>query len=88
VHRASGLEVLAVNLSDQESMKAVRKFVAELELPFPILLDEKGKTRERYHLVTVPTSVFIDAKAIVREINAGPIGAEVLERGLTSILPQ
>lgn len=85
--RASGLEVLAVNLSDQESMKDVRKFVAELELPFPVLLDEKGKTRDRYRLVTVPTSVFIDAKGIVREVNAGPISTEVLERGLTSILP-
>ena len=87
-HRASGLEVLAVNLSDQESMKDVRKFVAQLELPFPILLDNKGKTRERYGLVTVPTSVFIDAKGIVREVNAGPISTEALERGLTSILPQ
>ena len=87
-HHAGGLEVLAVNLSDQEKMKDVRKFVAELELPFPILLDEKGKMRERYHLVTVPTSVFIDAKGIVRKVNAGPISAKELKDGLAEILPQ
>jgi peroxiredoxin len=87
-HHASGLEVLAVNLSDQESMKDVRKFVAELGLPFPILLDDKGKTRERYDLVTVPTSVFIDAKGIVRKVHAGPISANALKDGLAEILPQ
>jgi peroxiredoxin len=87
-HRASGLEVLAVNLSDQESMKDVRKFVAELQLPFPVLLDEKGKTRKQYGLITVPTSFFIDAKGFVRGVNAGPIGAKALKDGLAEILPQ
>ena len=87
-HRTGHLEVLAVNLSDQEKLKDVRKFAADIALPFPVLLDEKGKTRERYGLITVPTSVFIDAKGIVREVHAGPISADLLERGLTSILPQ
>jgi peroxiredoxin len=87
-HHAGGLEVLAVNLSDQESMKDVRKFVAELELPFPILLDEKGKTRQRYGLITVPTSVFIDAQGTVREVDAGPISATTLKDDIAKILPQ
>jgi peroxiredoxin len=85
-HRPSGLEVLAVNLTDQESMKDVRKFVAELELPFPVLLDEKGKTRKRYGLVAVPTSVFIDAEGIVRQVNPGPISRNTLNSGLRQIL--
>lgn len=87
-HRAGGLEVLAVNLSDQESMKDVRKFVAELELPFPVLLDQKGKTRKRYGLITVPTSFFIDAKGMVHGVNAGPISAKALKDGLAEILRQ
>ncbi len=87
-HRAHHLEVLAVNLSDQEKMKDVRKFVAEMALPFPVLLDEKGKTRERYRLITVPTSVFIDTEGIVRAIHAGPISAKALQDDLAEILPQ
>lgn len=87
-HRTHDLEVLAVNLSDQEKMKDVRKFVAEMALPFPVLLDEKGKTRERYRLITVPTSIFIDTDGIVREINAGPISAKALKDGLAKVLPQ
>jgi thiol-disulfide isomerase/thioredoxin len=87
-HRAQHLEILAVNLSDQDKMKDVQKFVAEMALPFPVLLDEKGKTRERYRLTSVPTSVFIDIEGIVRKINAGPISAKALQDDLVAILPQ
>ena len=46
-HHAVGLEVLAINLTDQERMKDVREFVDELHMPFPVLLDQKGKVRKR-----------------------------------------
>jgi peroxiredoxin len=87
-HHAAGLEVLAINLTDQERMKDVRKFVAELQLPFPVLLDEKGKVRKRYALVAVPTSVFIDAAGVERVVHPGPITADAIQRGLAAILPQ
>ena len=87
-HRAQHLEILAVNLSDQDKMKDVRKFVAEMALPFPVLLDQKGKTREQYRLITVPTSIFIDTEGMVRKINAGPISARVLHEDIAEILPR
>jgi hypothetical protein len=78
--------VLAINLTDQERMKDVRTFVRELPMPFPVLLDEKGKVRRSYALRGVPTSVFIDANGIVRIVNPGPITREAIERGLAEIL--
>jgi len=86
-HHAAGLEVLAINLTDQEQMKDVRKFVDELQLPFAVLLDHKGKARKRYALHGVPTSVFIDAQGIVRLVNPGPITSEAIQRGLAEIMP-
>jgi peroxiredoxin len=82
----AGLEVLAINLTDQERMKDVRTFVHELRLPFPVLLDEKGKTRKAYALRGVPTSVFIDTLGVVRLVNIGPITRENIQRGLADIL--
>lgn len=64
----------------------MRKFVTEFGLPFPVLLDQKGRTRERFGLTTVPTSVFIDAHGLVRAFNGGPIDAEAIESGLAEIL--
>jgi thiol-disulfide isomerase/thioredoxin len=86
-HQGTGLAVLAINLTDQEGMKDVRRFVAEFHMPFPVLLDEKGRVRRLYALVGVPTSVFIGSDGVVRVVNPGPITKETLERGLAEILP-
>ena len=87
-HKNEGLQVLAIDLSDQErKMSDIDTFVNELQMPFPVLLDQKGKVRKRYALRGVPTSVFIDACGIVRFVNPGPITGEAIQRGLAEILP-
>src|SRR6266487_5786697 len=86
-HHTAGLEVVAINLTDQERMKDVRTFVHELRLPFPVLLDEKGKVRKTYRLRGVPTSVFIEPLGVARLVNIGPITRENIQRGLAEILP-
>ena len=86
-HHGVGLEVLAINLTDQERMRDVRAFVQDLDLPFPVLLDQKGKVRRLYALRGVPTSVFIDARGTVRLVNIGPITPETIQHGLDLILP-
>jgi len=86
-HKDQDLQVLAINLTDQERMRDVRKFVDESRMPFPVLLDEKGKVRKSYALRGVPTSVFIDAQGVVRVVNPGPIANETIQRSLAAILP-
>lgn len=86
-HQEQHLEVLAINLTDQERMTDARKFAAEFHMPFPVLLDEKGKVRKKYALRGVPTTVFIDAHGVVRLVNPGPITNETIQRGLAAILP-
>jgi peroxiredoxin len=85
--RASGLEVLAVNLTDQERRKDVEAFVAELGLPFPVLLDKRGRVRERYGLATLPTTYFVDSLGVVRGVHPGPLTKGALEKGLALVLP-
>ena len=87
-NQETGLQVLAIDLTDQETTtKDVRRFVAELSMPFPVLLDEKGKVRRLYQLRGVPTSVFVGADGVVRFVNIGPIDSGALQRGVTAILP-
>jgi len=87
-HKKEGLQVLAIDLRDQErKMSDVSTFVNELQLPFPVLLDQKGKVRKSYALRGVPTSVFIDARGVVRFVNPGPITGEAIRRGLAEIVP-
>ena len=86
-HQSAGLEVLAVNSTDQERGKDVRRFVERLALPFPILLDERGRMRERCALTTLPTTVFVDSAGVVRAVHSGALSPEQLDRALTLILP-
>ena len=86
-HKDQHLQVLAINLTDQEHLSDARRFVDELHMPFPVLLDQNGKVRKSYALRGVPTSVFIDARGVVRLVNPGPITSEIIERGLAEILP-
>ena len=87
-HQQVGLTVLAVDLKDQErSVKDVRKFGQEFQIPFPVLLDEKGKVRKLYALRGVPTSIFVESDGVVRWIHRGPITEEALQQHLAEILP-
>jgi thiol-disulfide isomerase/thioredoxin len=86
-NQPAGLVVLAVNLTDQElSKKDVQSFVTDMRMPFPVLLDERGKIRQRYRLRGVPTTVFIGPDGVVRAVNAGPITAALLRQHLTEML--
>ena len=86
-HKDSGLIILAVNGRDQEtSTRAVRRFVAEFQMPFPVLLDEHGDVRKRYRLRGLPTSVFIGADGLVRGLIIGPFTPRAFETHLKEIL--
>jgi peroxiredoxin len=84
---SKGLEVLAINLTDDEKRKDVRRFAEEFQLPFPVLLDARGKVRRRYGLSGVPRTVFVDTAGVVAEVYKRPMTPDLLERGLKAILP-
>jgi peroxiredoxin len=53
-----GLEVAMVDI--QESKEKVASFAARYQIPFSVVLDEKGDTYGSYGIVGVPTMVLID----------------------------
>ncbi|MCQ6276357.1 TlpA family protein disulfide reductase [Bacillus sp. V3B] len=55
--------ILAVNIDPQYN---VNKFVTEMGITFPILLDEKDTVNSMYQVLTIPTTYFIDEKGIIR----------------------
>jgi thiol-disulfide isomerase/thioredoxin len=87
-YREAGLEVIAVNQRDQEIRTAdVEAFVKEHKVEFIVAMDQRGKSRRSYRLIGLPTTVFIDAGGIIRQVNSGPIAPSQLARGLATILP-
>lgn len=68
---AQDLVVLAVNMTFQDSEAEASSFAAELGLTFPIALDHSGEIAESYRMRALPTTFFIDAEGIIRQVLVG-----------------
>ncbi len=74
-HQNAGDDVvfLAVNT---DPLNDVKGFVDEMDLTFPILLDEKDKTSKDYSIVSIPTTFFIDENGVVAKKHIGQLNYE------------
>lgn len=83
VHEAykdTGLVLLAVNATPQDSESAALAFAAELGLTFPILFDTAGEASHLYELRALPSTYFIGPDGIIQEVVIGGPMAEALLR--------
>jgi peroxiredoxin len=64
---SQGLQVLAVHTQDPSAKKeGVKKFLDELGVNLPVLLDEYGIIGKRYGVIALPCNVLIDKEGILR----------------------
>ena len=70
-HRVDGLVILGVNITSEDTLDAARTYVKEMQLSFPIPLDEGGSVSKQYQVPGLPVSFFIDTQGIIRNIVVG-----------------
>lgn len=68
-HQDHGFVVLAVNVKEGEEQ--VRRFLEEIPVPFPVLMDTDGKITNRFAVTALPTSFFVDADGVIRGVFIG-----------------
>ncbi len=69
-YRQQGLVVVGVNL--QENKGIVRNFAKDFGMEFPVAIDRDGRVGDRYRLLGLPTTFFIDGTGVVRSVFTGP----------------
>jgi thiol-disulfide isomerase/thioredoxin len=69
-HANAGLVVVAVNL--QEGTGIVRPFAEDYGMDFPIVVDRDGEVGDRYRLLGLPSTYFIDREGVIRSVFTGP----------------
>ncbi|NLG71452.1 MAG: TlpA family protein disulfide reductase [Chloroflexi bacterium] len=74
------LTILAVNFDEPQDL--VQRFVDELGLTLPVLLDPGGKVVNQYRVRGYPTTVFIDAEGVIRYQHMGQLEERQLARYL------
>ncbi|MBI5892941.1 MAG: TlpA family protein disulfide reductase [Deltaproteobacteria bacterium] len=81
---SKGFEILAVNVEDTKE-KALG-FAHELNLTYPILIDENQSAANIYKIYGVPTSFFIDKQGIIRERIFGELDSKAIENIILPLL--
>jgi len=75
----SGLQIIAINATSQDSTTQVRQFVDQYGLTFPVPLDLTGSIAKDYLVHSLPTTYFIDKNGIIVDvIIGGPIPLALL----------
>jgi cytochrome c biogenesis protein CcmG, thiol:disulfide interchange protein DsbE len=72
-YRERGLQVLGVNGIEGDDLNSVGDVIADESLTYTILLDRDDEISRIYNIQYLPTSIFIDANGIIREIVIGGI---------------
>ncbi|MBU4225323.1 MAG: TlpA family protein disulfide reductase [Chloroflexi bacterium] len=84
-----GLVVIGLNLTSQDSEQAVAAFVQELGLTFPIALDRDGSVSNRYQLLGLPTTFFIDREGVIRSVVVGgPMSEALIQSRVENLLSE
>jgi peroxiredoxin len=74
--RGQDFEILAINL--REDRQKVQSFADELNMTFPVLLDQSGKVSQAYYVRGIPTTVFIDEEGIIQIVHVGTLSDKIL----------
>ena len=86
-NRERGLEVLAINMTYQDSETAAVEFTREFGLTFPILLDRTGTVGNQYQLRSLPTTFFVDQQGVIQQvILGGPMSEVTLQTAIENLL--
>ncbi|NDJ59734.1 MAG: redoxin domain-containing protein [Chloroflexi bacterium] len=70
-HADDGFAVIAVN--NQETIDDVLDFRAELELTFPMVMDEVGEIQRQYGVLMYPSTYILDADGVIITRHFGPL---------------
>lgn len=76
-----------IGVDQGESPEVVQAFMDELGVTFTVPLDADMEIGNRYRIIGMPTTFFIDKEGIVRQIWAGEMNGIILAEGIAGILP-
>lgn len=59
-------ELVILLIESKEAPEVVQRYVDELGLTHPVLLDRDGKVQEMYKILAIPTELFIDEQGVIK----------------------
>jgi peroxiredoxin len=85
-NRERGLEILAVNMTSQDSQSSAKNFVDQNALTFTIPLDRLGLVSNIYQSRALPSTFFVDRQGVIQKVVIGGPMSEVLIESVVEML--
>ncbi len=85
-NRESGLEILAINMTSQDSQSSAETFVDQNALTFTIPLDRLGLVSNIYQSRALPSTFFLDRQGVIQKVVIGGPMSEVLIESVVEML--
>lgn len=79
-------QVMLLAINQMETPAQIDAFGEEMGLTFPLLVDQDRVVNNRYGVINLPTTVFIDADGVVRDVIIGTINQAILEDRIGRLL--
>ncbi len=83
-HRSSGFVILAINAGETRDQAA--GFAKQLELTFPILLDQDESLMDSLGIRDYPTSILVDGNGVIKALHVGLFTQVALDREIEPLI--
>ncbi|MFL7838832.1 MAG: TlpA family protein disulfide reductase [Candidatus Promineifilaceae bacterium] len=78
--------ILGVNQA--ESAETIERFAQTTAVTYPLLIDEDQNINYKYAVTNLPTTIFVDAQGVIREVFVGTMNQAVLENKINALLEE
>lgn len=82
-----GLEIIGINLTNQDSLDEIRRFVQRYQVTYPIALDRDQAAQRAFGIYPIPVSYFIDSTGRIRYTRTSIVTRTDIERILEELTP-
>lgn len=79
-YQSQGITILAINAANQDNRQEALDFITNNHLSFTVLFDLDGSVSSLYGVRSLPSTFFVDARGVIREVVIGGPMSEALLR--------
>lgn len=77
-----------LGIDQGEPLQVVADFASTFSLSYPLLLDQDNVVNRQYGVAALPTTIFVDADGLIREVYTGIVNRAVLEDRIERLLAE
>jgi len=85
INKQWGDEISIIGVDVQEPPNMSPPFISEFGIQYPIAVDVDGEVSAAYHVVSFPTTFFIDSNGTVSQIDVGPLNEALIQARLADL---